>query len=163
MSSDPGLPLAGRVAMVTGAAGGIGSVYARELARAGAAVALADVRPDGARSAAADIVTDGHQAIAVECDVTSEESWKWAVDKVGEELGGVDILVNNAALMAEITTSDMLEIAIEPQHLAQDALTPLSIIGLMAYLEICGKQFEHRQISRCLSIGDREGLQHHPT
>jgi NAD(P)-dependent dehydrogenase (short-subunit alcohol dehydrogenase family) len=113
MSSDAGLPLAGRVAMVTGAAGGIGSVYARELARAGAAVALADVRSDGARSAAAEIVTDGHRAMAVECDVTSEESWKQAVELVGKELGGVDILVNNAALMVEITTSDMLEITID--------------------------------------------------
>jgi NAD(P)-dependent dehydrogenase (short-subunit alcohol dehydrogenase family) len=113
MTDDATLPLAGRVAMVTGAAGGIGSVYAHELARAGAAVALADVQADGARSAAAEIVADGHKATAVECDVTSEESWKRALEQVGEELGGVDILVNNAALMAEITTSDMLEITID--------------------------------------------------
>jgi NAD(P)-dependent dehydrogenase (short-subunit alcohol dehydrogenase family) len=99
--------------MVTGAGGGIGSVYARALAEAGAAVALADIALEPARAAAEAIAADGHRAIAVQCDVTSEAAWQAAVAQTAAELGGVDILVNNAALMAEITTSDMLEITIE--------------------------------------------------
>jgi NAD(P)-dependent dehydrogenase (short-subunit alcohol dehydrogenase family) len=101
------------VAMVTGAGGGIGSAYSRALAQAGASVALADIRRDDAQVAADAITADGHRALAVDLDVTSPESWQAATARVAQEFGGLDILVNNAALMAEITTSDMLEISIE--------------------------------------------------
>jgi NAD(P)-dependent dehydrogenase (short-subunit alcohol dehydrogenase family) len=106
-------PLAGLVALVTGAGGGIGSVYARGLADAGASVALADIQLDAARAAAEAIAAEGHRSLAVKCDVASEQSWAAALSQVEAQLGGVDILVNNAALMAEITTNDMLEISIE--------------------------------------------------
>ena len=106
-------PLAGRVAFVTGAGGGIGAAYARGLAEAGAAVALADIRVDAAQTAAEAIAADGHRVLALECDVASEASWNEAVQRATDELGGVDVLVNNAALMAEISTIDMLEISIE--------------------------------------------------
>jgi NAD(P)-dependent dehydrogenase (short-subunit alcohol dehydrogenase family) len=105
--------LEGHIALVTGAAGGIGSAYARALAQAGAAVALADIRGDAARDVAAALAGEGHRAIGVELDVTSADSWSAAAGLVAGELGGLDILVNNAALMAEITTMDMLEISIE--------------------------------------------------
>jgi NAD(P)-dependent dehydrogenase (short-subunit alcohol dehydrogenase family) len=106
--------LAGRVALVTGAGGGIGAAYSRGLAEVGAAVALADIRLDAAREAADAIVSAGLRAIPVELDVTSEDSWQAALERTRSELGGgVDVLVNNAALMAEITTHDMLEISIE--------------------------------------------------
>jgi NAD(P)-dependent dehydrogenase (short-subunit alcohol dehydrogenase family) len=110
---DLARPLARHTALVTGGAGGIGSAYARGLAQAGAAVAVADIRLDGAQKVVDALTADGHQALAVKCDVTSEESWAAAVTTVGAALAGVDILVNNAALMAEITTSDMLEIGID--------------------------------------------------
>jgi NAD(P)-dependent dehydrogenase (short-subunit alcohol dehydrogenase family) len=110
---DPTRALAGHTALVTGGAGGIGSAYARGLAQAGAAVAVADIRLDGAQTVADALTADGYRALAVECDVTSEESWAAALATVSGSLAGVDILVNNAALMAEITTSDMLEIGIE--------------------------------------------------
>ncbi len=105
--------LDGHVALVTGAAGGIGSAYARALAQAGASVALADIRDDVARDLAAGLAADGHRAIGVRLDVTSADSWSAATASAAAELGGLDILVNNAALMAEITTMDMLEITIE--------------------------------------------------
>jgi NAD(P)-dependent dehydrogenase (short-subunit alcohol dehydrogenase family) len=105
--------LAGRVALVTGAGGGIGSAYARGLAEAGARVALADIRLDAAQTAADALTADGFDALAVACDVTSEASWADAVSQTESALGGVDVLVNNAALMAEISTGDMLEISID--------------------------------------------------
>ena len=105
--------LDGRVALVTGAAGGIGSAYSRALTEAGASVAMADIRYDGAQAQASAIAADGGRTLAVELDVTSPESWEAATKRAVEELGGLHILVNNAALMAEMTTSDMLEISLE--------------------------------------------------
>jgi NAD(P)-dependent dehydrogenase (short-subunit alcohol dehydrogenase family) len=105
--------LDGHVALVTGAAGGIGSAYARGLAQAGAAVAVADIRGDAAAQVADALQADGHSALAVQLDVTSPDSWTATTEHINAELGGLDILVNNAALMAEITTSDMLEITLE--------------------------------------------------
>ena len=90
--------LAGKIAVVTGAAGGIGRALVRRLSRAGASVALLDLDVEGARAAAEDIAGEGGTAIALACDVTSEESCRDAIASVIEKLGGVDVLVNNAGI-----------------------------------------------------------------
>ncbi len=96
------LRLDGMTAIVTGAGGGLGSAYARALAESGAAVALADLNVAAATSAAEKLVSDGLSAFAVEMDVTDEESVAAATRSTADRYGGIDILVNNAALMAEI-------------------------------------------------------------
>ena len=101
-------PLKGKAAIVTGAAGGIGRAYARGLAEAGAAVVLADVRGDAAAEQAAALAADGYDAIGVQVDVTSEESTLAMARQTAERFGSVDILVNNAALMAEVMTAGQL-------------------------------------------------------
>jgi NAD(P)-dependent dehydrogenase (short-subunit alcohol dehydrogenase family) len=101
-------PLKGKVAIVTGAAGGIGRAYARGLAEAGAAVVLADIRGEAAAEQAAAIAADGHEAIGIQVDVTSEESTLAMARQTSERFGSVDILVNNAALMAEVMTGGQL-------------------------------------------------------
>jgi NAD(P)-dependent dehydrogenase (short-subunit alcohol dehydrogenase family) len=101
-------PLDGKVAIVTGAGGGIGRVYARGLAAAGAAVVLADVTTGSAEEGAAEITASGGRAIAVTTDVTSEDSVDELAAKTAEAFGRIDVLVNNAALMAEITAGDGL-------------------------------------------------------
>jgi len=87
--------LSGKSALITGSARGIGKAFAARYAEEGARVAIADINLDGAEAAAADI---GPSAYAVRLDVTDQASIDAAVARVEEETGGLDILVNNAAL-----------------------------------------------------------------
>jgi NAD(P)-dependent dehydrogenase (short-subunit alcohol dehydrogenase family) len=96
------ITLDGKVAIVTGAAGGIGSVYARALAEAGASVVVADLHEDGAKKVAGQLADEGRAAIGVAVDITDVASALAMADAAREAFGGVDILVNNAALMAEL-------------------------------------------------------------
>ncbi len=93
LGSAKELPLAGQVAVVTGAGGAIGSATARAFAAAGAEVALLDL-DDKAAQAQAKII--GGAALAVACDVTDPASVRAAFDRVVEHFGGVDIVVSNA-------------------------------------------------------------------
>lgn len=96
--------LDGKTALITGAARGIGRSFATAYAREGAQVAVADIDLDGADRTATEI---GPAAIAVEMDVTSQDSIDAAVAATVESLGGVDILINNAALF---TAAPIVEI-----------------------------------------------------
>jgi rhamnose utilization protein RhaD (predicted bifunctional aldolase and dehydrogenase)/NAD(P)-dependent dehydrogenase (short-subunit alcohol dehydrogenase family) len=86
-------PLAGQVAVVTGAGGAIGAATARAFAAAGAEVALLDLDEEAARAAGKAI---GGAALAVRCDVTDAASVRLAFERVAEAFGGVDIVVSNA-------------------------------------------------------------------
>ncbi len=88
----------GQVAIVTGAASGIGREIAFELARAGAAIAIADINLDGATAVAAEIQTTGGRAIGVAMDVTDEAAVNAGIEAVVAALGGIDILVSNAGI-----------------------------------------------------------------
>jgi NAD(P)-dependent dehydrogenase (short-subunit alcohol dehydrogenase family) len=90
--------LEGKVAVVTGAASGIGLAIARELAADGSAVAVADIAGEAADATAASIVDEGGKAIGVQADVTSRHAVEALFGKVEAELGPVDILVNNAGI-----------------------------------------------------------------
>ena len=98
-----------KVAVVTGAAQGIGEAYAHGLAAEGAAVVVADLSPRGEEVAAA-INRDGGRAVFVETDVSSHESAKAMTDRVVEELGGIDLLVNNAAIYGEMAFDLLLTV-----------------------------------------------------
>jgi len=91
----------GKVAIVTGAASGIGLACARLLAREGAQVALADIDAAGAEEAAADIRRSGGSAMGLELDVTREADWMAAVDRVTDSWRRLDIAVNCAGSRIE--------------------------------------------------------------
>ncbi|KML57603.1 3-hydroxybutyrate dehydrogenase [Burkholderia cepacia] len=87
-----------KVALVTGAASGIGEVCARKLAKDGATVVIADLNLANAQKVASDIVADGGKALAVAMDVTSEEAVDAGVAETVDRLGSIDVLVSNAGI-----------------------------------------------------------------
>jgi NADP-dependent 3-hydroxy acid dehydrogenase YdfG len=91
--------LDGTVALVTGASSGIGEATARALASRGAKVALAARRLERLERLASEIGGEGHAALAIESDITDQEQAIAAVDRAVEELGRLDIVVNNAGQM----------------------------------------------------------------
>jgi 3-oxoacyl-[acyl-carrier protein] reductase len=90
--------LEGRVAVVTGGGGGLAEGICARLARDGAAVACADVSPEKAERVAGQVAASGGRSLAVEVDVSDKGSVDAMVGRVVEEFGGVDVLVNNAAI-----------------------------------------------------------------
>jgi NAD(P)-dependent dehydrogenase (short-subunit alcohol dehydrogenase family) len=102
--------LTGRKALVTGGARGLGEGMARALARAGAAVVIADIREDLGKATASSLREDGANAEFVALDVTSDDSWAQAMPQAIAHLSGLDILVNNAGV--EVTC---LLVDLEPE------------------------------------------------
>ena len=96
--------LAGKSALITGSARGIGRAFAEAYVAEGARVGIADINIDGARRTAAEI---GEGAIAVELDVTDQASIDRAVAETARAFGQIDILINNAALF---TAAPIVEI-----------------------------------------------------
>ena len=103
--------LSGKIAIVTGSGNpkGIGATYARALAGQGASVVVADVNAAGAERVASSLVDGGASAIAQVVDITDRDSVAALVQRATDEFGGVDILVNNAALMADMAMSPVFQ------------------------------------------------------
>ena len=102
--------LEGKVALITGAAHGMGAEEARLFAREGAKVAIADIREDDARKVEAEIAEAGGEAMVLMLNVTQEDQWASSVAEVVARFGKLDILVNNAGISGsgetDITSTD---------------------------------------------------------
>jgi NAD(P)-dependent dehydrogenase (short-subunit alcohol dehydrogenase family) len=120
---DPAFTLEKKIAMVVGAANGIGRATARAFASAGAAVACADIEEPGARTTAADIEKDGGQALPVHLDVTDGASCRAAVEATVRRYGGLDVLLYGAA------DSDKTATVLEMDEAAWDRVIRINLTG----------------------------------
>jgi NADP-dependent 3-hydroxy acid dehydrogenase YdfG len=91
--------LDGKAVIITGASSGIGEATARRLAKAGAKVALVARRKERLEALADEIEKDGGQAVVIEADVTQKENAAKIIEQTRQELGGLDVLINNAGVM----------------------------------------------------------------
>jgi NAD(P)-dependent dehydrogenase (short-subunit alcohol dehydrogenase family) len=105
--------LSGKVAIVTGAASGIGKTTSETLARHGASVVVAGHSRDGAEEVAAEIRAQGGEAIGIGVEVTDEEQVKAMVGAAVAKFGGLDCLHNNAAATKMHRDSDVVNVATE--------------------------------------------------
>lgn len=94
--------LSGKVAVVTGGAGDIGAAYAEALCEVGASVVIADINLDAAQAYADELKRRGFSVAAVHLDVTSAESAAQMASEAIAAFGGIDILINNAAVMTNL-------------------------------------------------------------
>ncbi|MDD2843629.1 MAG: SDR family oxidoreductase [Rhodoferax sp.] len=102
------IDLSGRVALITGASGGLGAQFARTLASAGAAVVLASRRVERLKALRAQIEAGGGDAHVIELDVTDQDSIRSAVAHAETEVGSIDILVNNSGVS---TTQRLVDVS----------------------------------------------------
>ena len=121
--------LAGKSALITGSARGIGRAFAEAYIREGATVAIADINLERARQTAEEI---GPSAYAVEMDVTKQASIDAAIKAVEDKTGGIDILINNAALF------DLAPI-VEITRQSYDTLFSINVGGALFTLQAVAK------------------------
>jgi NAD(P)-dependent dehydrogenase (short-subunit alcohol dehydrogenase family) len=144
-----------QVALVTGASSGMGLATAQAFAQAGAAVVLADINHDALRAATDNLTAAGHQALAVTCDVSSEDDVAAMVDTTVDTFGRLDMAFNNAGIQAPPTDA-----ADEPAE-TFDRVNAINLRGVWACMK---HELRHMRdqgsgaIVNCSSLGGLVGL-----
>lgn len=144
-----------KVALVTGAASGMGWATAKAFAEAGAAVALADVNEVAVRSAAQDLTAAGHRAIGICCDVGDEAEVAAMVDQTVSKFGGLNAAFNNAGI--QVPPSDAADETAENF----DRVNAINLRGVWACMK---HELRHMRtqgsgtIVNCSSLGGLVGL-----
>ena len=145
----------GKVAVVTGAASGMGLVTARSFAEAGAAVTLVDIDERAARTAVDDLIAAGHRAIAVRCNVADEAEVAAMVDQTVEIFGRLDAAFNNAGIQSPaVETADA-------SGAEFDRVIAVNLRGVWNCMKYELKQMRQQgsgAIVNCSSIGGLIGL-----
>ncbi|MGV3570670.1 MAG: SDR family NAD(P)-dependent oxidoreductase [Ramlibacter sp.] len=143
--------LQGKVALVTGAAGGIGSATARLFAQQGVAVALFDRDGDGAERVAAELRGDGARAIAGTMDVRELDAFAAAVERAERELGGLDFVVSVAGGGTRQTLSTL---STEDWH----AVIDLNLTGPFNAIKAGAPALRRRGGGAIVTVGSLAGL-----
>ncbi|MBV8169371.1 MAG: SDR family oxidoreductase [Alphaproteobacteria bacterium] len=148
--------LAGRVAIVSGGAMGIGFAAAEGLAARGAAVVIADVR--GAEDAAAKLSAAGHKAAGIAVDVVDEGQVAAMVAFAEQKFGGLDVLVNNAAIFSSLTPQffDQIDVA------AWRRVLEVNVIGVFLCCRAALPAFKRRDGGRIVNISSGVAFKGNP-
>jgi NAD(P)-dependent dehydrogenase (short-subunit alcohol dehydrogenase family) len=152
---NPRYDFTDQVALVTGASSGMGLATAQAFAQAGAAVALADIKQDALRGAADDLTAAGHQALAVTCDVSSEDDVAAMVATTVATFGRLDMAFNNAGIQAPPTD------AADETADSFDRVNAINLRGVWACMK---HELRHMRgqgsgaIVNCSSLGGLVGL-----
>jgi NAD(P)-dependent dehydrogenase (short-subunit alcohol dehydrogenase family) len=153
---NPKYDFTNQVALVTGAASGMGLATARAFADAGAAVVLADVDKDAVQAAADDLSSAGHRALGVVCDVTDESQVAAMVDLAVSTFGRLDMAFNNAGIQAP--PSDAADETAENF----DRVNAVNLRGVWASMKHELRQMRKQDtggaIVNCSSLGGLVGL-----
>ena len=152
MSSTPApaerFALVGKTAVVTGGAGGIGETFLRALGASGAAVVAADIDGDRATSLAVELQREGIEAMAVAFDQADADSIRRLVEHVVDRFGGIDVLVNNAALMAGIPKSPLIELPID----VWERVLRVNLTGVLMCVQAIAPQMIERGGGKIVNI-----------
>ncbi len=124
------MKLDGKVAVVTGAATGLGKVYALRLASEGADLGVADIDVEGVEKTAGMIRGKGRKAIAIKMDVTSEEETMQGAKTAFDAFGRIDILVNNAGVVRNVPRAPIEELKLADwNHIINVNLTGVFLVS----------------------------------
>ena len=152
---NPTYDFNGQVAVVTGAAAGMGLATAQAFAAAGAVVVLADTNEQALRAATDELTAAGHQALGVTCDVADEDQVADLVDRTVTEFGRLDMAFNNAGIM--IPPSDAADESAENF----DRVTAVNLRGVWSCMKHELRQMRAQgsgAIVNCSSLGGLVGL-----
>ena len=152
---NPTYDFTGQVALVTGAASGMGLATAQAFAESGAAVALADIDETAVTAAADKLIAEGHRALGLVCDVTDEDQVAAAVARTVTEFGRLDMAFNNAGVQAP--PSDAADETAEDF----DRVNAINLRGVWAAMKHELRQMRGQgsgAIVNCSSLGGLVGL-----
>jgi NAD(P)-dependent dehydrogenase (short-subunit alcohol dehydrogenase family) len=143
--------LPGRVALITGGAGGLGRAIAQGLAASGARVAIGDIDTGSAEVAAAEINAQGGTALALPLDVTDARTIQAAVDLLCKEFGRIDILVNSHGLTKRMPSEDLPEAE-------WDRVIAVNLKGLFLCCQIVGRVMLQQRNGSIINLASIGGL-----
>ena len=152
---NPIYDFTGQVALVTGAASGIGLATAKAFAQAGAAVVLADINAEALGRVTAELAAAGHQAIGVACDVADEAQAAALIERTIARFGRLDLAYNNAGILGPMC--DMTE----ETAAGFDQVTAVNLRGVWACMKhelLQMRQQGRGAIVNCSSLGGLVGL-----
>ena len=140
--------LAGKIAIVTGGANGMGEATCRRFVAEGAQVMIADVAQDAGEALAKEL---GEKAMFQHLDVSQEAAWEAAVAACTDRFGPVDVLVNNAAILV-FTTIDTMEVT------DIDRLLGINLKGPILGMKHCGRVMKERGKGSIINVSSIDGI-----
>lgn len=134
-----------KVALVTGAAAGIGAAIAKRLARDGIAIGVLDILIDDAQKTADEIIAEGGRAIALQANIADRDQVKHAVAQLRSAFGPVTIVVNNAGITGFVPFEDMTDEV-------WDKMMEINLKGTFIVTQVCLQDMKDAQWGRIVNI-----------